>query len=284
MNDLTAQQQQQDQQVTCLHIGKAGHHLPWHTPYACPFTDLPSLLTPASTCCTCFAPVPVSARVTHSHHHFRANSLGNSKGYSYIEFWTDGGRGAPITCGSLPIKSSCEVINAGKVPKWYSSSPAPAPVSKWYQAPGYSPYKYSYNGQPYDKHSTYDPASGSYGQEPAYFQEVFPLSELKARCNRWGHLSKLESACWNKLFRPKPRSMLVGVILTMNDYYSCPKQASGLDPLICYVTNSIEETLNTAGVPVKVKAAPVECKVGVWWGGGGLRVAVVWSGLGIAVC
>jgi hypothetical protein len=167
------------------------------------------------------------------------------------------------------------------VPKWHEAASA----TKWYREAGYSPYRYHYKGAAYDKHSSYDPERRAFNaaQEPAYYQEVFPLSELAPKCNKWGQLSKLESACWNKRFRPKPRSMLVGVTLTMNDYYTCPKHAAELDPLICYVSGAVDELLERTDLPVKVKAAPVECKVSSfgWWVLGGC-VAGCWRQAGQA--
>lgn len=156
--------------------------------------------------------------------------------------------------------SNCEVINSGKTPRWAQS--ADKPGHKWFKQQGYTSDKYIINGQVYEKVSTFDPYAGVNGSDPAYFREVFPLSELKARCNKQGHLSRLESACWNKQYKPKSHEVLLGVKLTMNEFYTCPKKADEMQPMVCYVSDAVREMLHKQGIDVRAKIAPVECKVG----------------------
>lgn len=162
--------------------------------------------------------VPQSPTCTLSQHLFvavlspsaahRSHTLASHEGYQYIEFWTDGGRELPISCGAPPPGGKCEVINSGKVPSWHKATQKGA---KWFKdIQIYHPNTYYLGGKYYEKATHFDvdeneaSTSGGHGAErnaPQYYREVFPLSELKGTCNSAGTLSRLESACWNKHYR-----------------------------------------------------------------------------------
>lgn len=185
-----------------------------------------------------------------------------------MEFWTDGGRTHPVTCGRMPPNMKCEVISSGKVPSWHSSEHTQK-GNKWYKEPIYSYDDYKINGRAYAKAAAYEiddtdssaVSIASVAPQGAYYSHVFPLSELKGTCNTYGLLGRLESACWNKAYKPKPKEVELGVKLTMDDYYTCPKQSDDILPLVCYVRDSLQELLYKHGIEGKIKVAPVECKV-----------------------
>jgi hypothetical protein len=163
----------------------------------------------------------------------------------------------------------CEVINSGKVPSWHKSEHTQKGF-KWYKEPIYSYDDYKINGRAYAKVAAYeiDESEGAasvsiaaVAPQGAYYSHVFPLSELKGSCGSTGSLTRLESACWNKAYKPKAKEMDLGVKLTMDDFYTCPKKPDDIFPLVCYVRDSVQELLYKHGIEAKVKVAPVECKV-----------------------
>lgn len=198
----------------------------------------------------------------------REHTLASTYGYSYMEFWTDGGRTRPVTCGHMPQTMKCEVISSGKVPSWHSSEHTQK-GHKWYKEPIYSYDDYKINGRAYAKTAAYEiddadssaVSIASVAPQGAYYSHVFPLSELKGTCNTYGLLGRLDSACWNKAYKPKPKEVELGVKLTMDDYYTCPKHSDDILPLVCYVRDSLQELLYKHGIEGKIKVAPVECKV-----------------------
>lgn len=185
-----------------------------------------------------------------------------------MEFWTDGGRARPITCGRMPPSMKCEVITSGKVPSWHSTEHTQKGY-KWYKEPIYTYDEYSINGRSYPKVAAYEiddtdssaVAIASVAPQGAYYQQVFPLSDLKGTCNTYGTLGRLDAACWNKAYKPKPKVVDLGVKLTMDDFYQCPKKTDDIFPLVCYVRDSMQELLYKHGIEAKIKVAPVECKV-----------------------
>jgi hypothetical protein len=75
--------------------------------------------------------------------------------------------------------------------------------------------------------------------------------------------------------RPKGKEVQVGVKLTMDDFYTCPKKPDDIMPMVCYVRDSIQEILWRHHITAQVKVAPVECKVGGaggWGRGWGVNV------------
>lgn len=162
----------------------------------------------------------------------------------------------------MPPQGKCEVINSGKIPSWHF---APEHGQKWYREPVYKPNQYVLNGHTYEKVSAFSPNASSdvatASIVPEYFKEVLPLSELKGTCNKHGHLSLLESACWNKQYKPKLKSIILGVTLTMDDFYTCPKRPEDIFPVMCFVRDRLEELLEQHHIQAKVQVAPVECKV-----------------------
>lgn len=108
----------------------------------------------------------------------------------------------------------------------------------------------TYHGE---KHAAGDDCSSA-----CYYDDVWPLANLQAKCTKQGRIAKLESACWNKEYKPAPG--LVVLVVTASLSGDCPSQAAA-DEAKDVVACTVEDALEYADIKTKIKGATVSCTV-----------------------